>query len=137
MVKVADFREVGGREAMHELLSKRRRPDAVFVANHLMTIGALQAIDQAALRIPDDIAIVSFDDMSWSTLLRPPLTAIAQPAYDVGVESARLLLSRIEGYSGSPRLVTLSPTLVVRGSSAPVAKTAKRARPPVKELIHT
>jgi len=128
LVRVADFREAGGREAMRDLLEMRRRPDAVFVTNHLMAIGALQAIDQAGLVIPTDIAVVSFDDMSWSTLLRPPLTAVAQPAYDLGVESARLLLSRLEGYSGTPRLVTLSPTLVVRASSSPSKRAAARRR---------
>ena len=84
-----------------------------------MTIGALQAIAQAKLAIPADIAVVSFDDMPWSVLLQPPLTAMAQPAYDLGVESARLLLSRLEGYTGAARMVTLSPTLHVRGSSSP------------------
>jgi LacI family transcriptional regulator, galactose operon repressor len=118
-VRVADFREAGGRSAMEDLLGMRRRPDAVFVANHLMTIGALHAIDQAGLAIPRDVAFVSFDDMSWSTLLRPRLTAVAQPACDVGVESARLLLSRLDGYSGAPRLVTLPATLVIRESSVP------------------
>lgn len=122
LVRFADFREAGGREAMRDLLGQRRRPDAVFVTNHLMTIGALQAIDEAGLAIPSDIAIVSFDDMSWSTLLRPPLTAVSQPAYDVGAESARLLLSRLDGYDGAARMVTLSPTLVVRGSSVPARR---------------
>lgn len=119
LVRVADFREVGGRLAMQELLEQVPRPDAVFVANHLMTIGALQAIHAAKLAIPHGIGIVGFDDMSWSTLLHPPLTAVAQPAYDLGVESARLLLSRLEGYSGTARMVTLSPSLQVRGSSVP------------------
>jgi LacI family transcriptional regulator len=126
LVRVADFREPGGRLAMKELLEQRERPDAVFVANHLMTIGALQAIVEAKMTIPTDIAIVSFDDMSWSTLLRPTLTAVAQPAYDLGVESARLLLSRLEGYSGAARMVTLSPTLHVRGSSVPKRRLAIR-----------
>ena len=87
LLRVADFREAGGRAAMIDLLGVRRRPEAVFVTNHLMTIGALQAIDETGLTIPSDIAIVSFDDMSWSTLLRPPLTAVAQPAYELGVQS--------------------------------------------------
>ncbi|HTV12437.1 MAG TPA: LacI family DNA-binding transcriptional regulator [Acidimicrobiales bacterium] len=130
LVRVADFREAGGSAAMRDLLQEDRRPDAVFVTNHLMAIGALQEIDQAGLLIPDDVAIVSFDDMSWSTLLRPPLTAVAQPAYDLGVESARLLLSRLEGYSGTPRLVTLSPALVVRASSTPVKRPANRRASP-------
>jgi len=119
LVRVADFRELGGQRAMEELLAERKRPDAVFVTNHLMTIGALQAIAQAKLVIPRDIAIVSFDDMPWSSLLQPPLTAVAQPAYDLGVEGARLLLSRLDGYTGAARTVMLSTTLQVRGSSTP------------------
>jgi LacI family transcriptional regulator len=128
LVRVADFREAGGRTAMRDLLSQRPRPDAVFVTNHLMAIGALQAIDQAGFVIPRDIAIISFDDSPWSTLLRPPLSAVAQPAYDLGVESARLLLSRLEGYSGVARTVTLSPTLLVRGSSLPAGKASRKRR---------
>jgi LacI family transcriptional regulator len=126
LVRVADFRELGGQIEMQDLLTQPKRPDAVFVTNHLMTVGALQAIDQAKLAIPTDIAVVSFDDMPWSSLLKPPLTAVAQPAYDLGVEAARLLLSRLEGYTGAARTVTLSTTLQVRGSSAP--KVHARAR---------
>jgi len=119
LVRVADFRELGGQVAMEELLGLAQHPDAVFVTNHLMAIGALQAIAQAHLAVPDDIAIVSFDDMPWSALLDPPLTTVAQPAYDLGVESARLLLSRLEGYTGAARMVTLSPSLQVRESPVP------------------
>ena len=126
LVRVADFRELGGQLAMQELLDQAERPDAVFVTNHLMTIGALQAIAQAKLAIPADIAVVSFDDMPWSSLLQPPLTAVAQPAYDLGVESARLLLSRLEGYKGAARMVTLSTSLHVRGSSLPRSRVAAR-----------
>jgi LacI family transcriptional regulator len=126
LVRVADFRERGGELAMKELLAQAGRPDAVFVTNHLMAIGVLHALADAKLAIPTDIAIVSFDDMSWASLLNPPLTAVAQPAYDLGVESARLLLSRLEGYSGAARQVTLSPSLVVRGSSAPRRRFATR-----------
>jgi LacI family transcriptional regulator len=126
LVRVADFRERGGRLAMQELLDNARRPDAVFVTNHLMTIGALQAIVDAKLTIPRGIGVVSFDDMPWATLLRPTLTAVAQPAYDLGVESARLLLSRLGGYSGAARMVTLSTSLQVRGSSAPKRRPAAR-----------
>jgi DNA-binding LacI/PurR family transcriptional regulator len=125
-VREANFRELGGRLAMQELLGTPERPDAVFVGNHLMTIGALQAIVDARLAIPTDIAVVSFDDMSWSTLLRPTLTAVAQPAYDLGVESARLLLSRLEGYSGAARMVTLSPSLQIRESSVPKRRPAAK-----------
>ena len=102
---------------MNGLLELGRRPDAVFVANHLMTVGALQAIDEAGLAVPHDIAIVGFDDTPWAPLMRPSLTTIAQPTYDVGAEAARLLLGRIDGYQGAVREVLLQPTLRVRASS--------------------
>jgi LacI family transcriptional regulator len=126
LVRVADFREAGGQRAMQELLALDDPPDAVFVANNVMTIGALQAIAKAHLEIPRDIAVIGFDDMSWSSLLRPPLTTVAQPTYDLGVETGRLLLSRLEGYSGAARTVVLSPSLVVRASSAAKSPAAKR-----------
>jgi len=126
LVCVADFRELGGQHAMEALLAEKQRPDAVFVTNHLMTVGTLQAISAAKLTIPTDIAVVSFDDMPWASLLQPPLTAVDQPAYDMGVEGARLLLSRLEGYTGAARTVMLSTTLQVRGSSTPKRHLAKR-----------
>ena len=119
LVRESDFRELGGQLAMQELLDQVERPDAVFVANHLMTIGVLESVTQAKLAIPSDIAVVSFDDTPWAHLLKTPLTTVAQPAYDLGVEGARLLLSRLEGYTGAARTVMLSTTLQVRGSSAP------------------
>ena len=71
LIKVSDFREAGGRLAMEELLGLSPRPDAVFVTNHPMTVGVLQAIAQAKVVIPTDLAVVSFDDMPWSLLLSP------------------------------------------------------------------
>jgi LacI family transcriptional regulator len=125
LVRVADFREGGGRQAMQDLIEQEEAPDAVFVANHVMTVGALHAINQAKLAIPTTIAVVGFDDASWAPLLRPPLTTVAQPTYDIGLESARLLLSRLEGYTGTARTVTLSPELKVRASSAPLNSTSR------------
>jgi LacI family transcriptional regulator len=128
LVRVADFRELGGRVAMEELLRQANRPDAVFVTNHLMTVGVLQALAAAKLAIPTDLAVVSFDDMPWASLLHPPLTAVSQPAYDIGVEGARLLMSRLGGYTGAARTVMLSTTLIVRGSSPPKQEVASRRR---------
>ena len=91
----------------------------MLLGNLLMTLGGLQAIAQAELTIPADIAVVGYDDMQWASLLRTPLTTVAQPTYDMVMESARLLLSRLEGYSGAPRVVMLSPSLRIRASSAP------------------
>jgi LacI family transcriptional regulator len=117
LVRYGDFHEPSGRQAMAELLTLAERPDAVFVANNLMTLGALAAIAEAGLVVPDDIAVVGFDDSPWAPLLRPPLTTVAQPTYDLGAETARMLHQRIGGYRGSPRELILAPELRVRASS--------------------
>jgi LacI family transcriptional regulator len=117
LIRVGDYREQGGKAAMAELLALPRPPDAVFVANNLMTLGALAAIAEADLLIPDDIAVVGFDDPSWASLLRPSLSTVAQPTYDLGAETARMLLQRIEGYTGAARELVLSPSLQPRASS--------------------
>jgi LacI family transcriptional regulator len=119
LVRVADFREQGGHLAMLELLARDPRPDAVFVSNNRMAAGALQAIEEAKLTVPESVAVVGYDEMSWAPLLRTALTTVSQPAYELGYESARLLLSRIGGYSGSPRTVVLPASLIIRASSAP------------------
>jgi len=119
LVRHGDFHEAGGKAAMQQLLALDHSIDAVFVANNLMTLGALEAIAEAGLTVPTDVAVVGFDDMSWAPLLRPSLTTVAQPTYDVGAETARMLLGRINGFSGAARELMLTPTLRVRASSAP------------------
>jgi LacI family transcriptional regulator len=119
LVRVANFREDGGYRAMQELLEQEPPPDAVFVSNNRMTAGALQAIDDAKLAIPEEIAVVGYDEISWTNVLRTALTTVSQPAYDLGHESARLLLSRLDGYSGAPRTVVLPTSLNIRASSLP------------------
>lgn len=119
LIRQGDFHEAGGKTAMAELLALPKPIDAVFVANNLMTLGALEAIAEAGLSVPTDIAVVGFDDMSWAPLLRPSLTTVAQPTYDLGAETARMLLGRINGFTGPARELMLAPSLRVRASSAP------------------
>jgi LacI family transcriptional regulator len=114
-VRRADFREDGGYAAARELLAGRDRPDALFVANNLMTIGALRAITDAGLRVPDDVMLVGFDDAPWTTLVQPQLTVVAQPTYEMGRQAARLLATATPDLPA--RHLVLPPTLVVRGSS--------------------
>ena len=119
LIRYADFHETGGRTAMSRLLDAGRGIDAVFVANNLMTLGALEAITAAGMAIPDDIAVVGFDDMAWAPLLRPSLSTVAQPTYELGEQTAKMLLDRINGFTGPGREVVLAPALRVRASSAP------------------
>ena len=132
LVQHGDFREGGGDASMRALLELRHPPTAVFVANNLMTLGALRALHERRQRIPRDVALVGFDDMPWATSLNPPLTAVAQPAHEMGQTAAELLLARIAEPDRPIRHVVLDTTLVVRASCGasvrrPVASVRPRA----------
>ena len=116
LVERADFREDGGYAAMQRLLERTPRPRAVFISNNLMAMGALRAISDAGLRVPDEVALVLFDDIPWGARVNPPLTAVAQPTYDLGVSAARLLLDRIHEPDRPVRHVALKTELIVRDS---------------------
>jgi LacI family transcriptional regulator len=112
------FTQASGSEMMRQLLARPRRPTAVFAANNLIGIGALQAIQQAGLRVPDDIAIVSFDDLPPTLLTMPFFTVSAQPAYDMGKRATQLLLARLSKTATEPCQEIVLPTeLIVRQSS--------------------
>lgn len=114
-----DWTRRGGYDAMREILSARPgvRPDAVFCANDLMAIGAIDALREAGLNVPGDVAVAGFDDVDAATIVHPPLTTVVNPAYDIGVSAGRLLVSRLSGeYDGAGREVPLPCPLVVRDS---------------------
>ncbi|NMC35126.1 MAG: LacI family transcriptional regulator [Veillonellaceae bacterium] len=115
-VELSNYRQSGGYDAMRRLLSTPPIPSAVLVANNLMTLGALQAIHESGKKIPQQIALVGFDDMPWATSLQPPLTVVAQPTYELGSIAVRLLLDRIQYPDGPIQQVTLATHLIVRES---------------------
>ena len=131
LVVHGDFRQAGGAAAMARLLDLPVPPRAVVIANNLMTLGALQTIHERHLRIPDQIAIIGFDDMPWATSLNPPLTAVAQPAEEIGRTAAQLLLNRLDEPARSVRQVVLSTRLIVRSSCGghPAASAVPPADP--------
>jgi LacI family transcriptional regulator len=130
----------GGVIAANKVLELDDPPSAVFSGNNLMSIGALQAIGNRGLLVPEDVALVGFDDFPfpWSDAFRPHLTTVAQPTYELGRRAAELLVQRLKGVSStaSPERVVLEGKLVVRESSGalPVAaappppETAPRSR---------
>jgi LacI family transcriptional regulator/LacI family repressor for deo operon, udp, cdd, tsx, nupC, and nupG len=124
------FKQSDGYSAMQQLLQLADPPTAVFAGSNLLTLGALQAIHERNLAIPDEIAIVGFDEMPWAMSLRPPLTTVAQPAFEVGRTAAELLLGRVREPGLPRRQVVLETQLIVRsscGSNAPGIS----AKPPV------
>lgn len=118
VVEHADFRASGGRAAAARLLDASEPPDAIFVANNLMTIGVLEELAARGLRPGRDLGIASFDDPPWARLLDPPLTCVAQPSYEMGARAARLLAERLTGSrTGQGVREVLQPALVERLSS--------------------
>lgn len=115
LIRRADFRERGGYQATRSLLARAEPPDAILIANNLMALGALRAIRESGRRIPDDLAVVSFDDAPWTTLVDPALTVVAQPTYEIGRQAAALLASADS--ADEPRHILLHPSLIVRASS--------------------
>ena len=113
-----DWTRRGGYEAMQTLMALPQRPDAVFCANDLMAIGALDVAHELGLSVPDDVAIVGFDDVDAATIVTPQLTTVRNPAYEVGSTAGDLILSRMSGrYVGAGRTVVLPCSLVQRGTA--------------------
>ncbi|MCX6552697.1 MAG: LacI family DNA-binding transcriptional regulator [Acidobacteria bacterium] len=129
LIQHGDFREAGGYHGMKALLGISSPPTAVFVANNLMALGALRAIHEAGRRIPLDIAVVSFDDMPWATSLNPPLSSVAQPAWEIGEAAGELLLARIAEPDRPVRHVVLETQLMVRASSGGPVQTPATHQP--------
>jgi LacI family transcriptional regulator len=99
------------------LFSSRNRPDALFTANNASTIWVIEALREMKIGIGKDVALVGFDDVDFYTLITPPITAIRQPASELGRMSVRLLLQRIKGHSSPSSARTVLPvSLVIRES---------------------
>jgi LacI family transcriptional regulator len=107
----------GGFEGMRRLLELDEPPTAVFTVNNLVALGAIEAVRAHELEVPDDIALVCFDDIEYASRLYPFLTVMAQPAETLGTLGTQLLLERIEGRAPEqPRVVVLPAQFVVRRS---------------------
>jgi DNA-binding LacI/PurR family transcriptional regulator len=115
LVAQADFSEASGEAAMRELLARRPDLDAVFCASDLMAVGAMRALRDLGRRIPDDVAVVGFDDSAIARQTDPQLTSVHQPVEAMGKEMARMLLARI---GGAPASAVMVETHLVRRASA-------------------
>jgi LacI family transcriptional regulator len=112
-----------GLRCTRALLERRSDCAAVAAGNDMLAIGCFAALEEAGLNCPADLSVVGFNDMPFMDRLRPPLTTIRFPHYQLGTEAAQLLLERIGGQGGPVRVIYLAPELVVRGSTAPRSQT--------------
>jgi DNA-binding LacI/PurR family transcriptional regulator len=120
LTQMGDFKRESGYQATLRLLGLPRPPTAIFAANNLMSIGALQALHHMGVRVPQQLSFIGFDDLELGELLSPPLTAVSRPMAEQGVLAMRLLANRIDRASDpEPRNIVLETRLVTRRSCGP------------------
>ncbi|UQU66446.1 LacI family transcriptional regulator [Couchioplanes caeruleus] len=117
LIGYGDFSEEGGAAAMRSLLTREPRLDAVFAASDLMASGALRALREAGLRVPQDVTLVGFEDAPIARQCEPPLTTVHQPVEEMGRRMAELLVARIGGDPVGDSHVLLDTHLVRRASA--------------------
>lgn len=139
-IQVGDWSEASGKEAMQRLLRVTPPPEAVFVASDSMAVGALKAIRAAGLKVPDDIALVGFDDIPLAAAVEPPLTTVHQPIDQLGFLAASTLIDLLETASfeaggNGARHIVLPTELVVRASCGYMLRCTTGAHAPVQQLF--
>ncbi|AJJ61664.1 ribose operon repressor [Yersinia aldovae 670-83] len=115
---VSDFEFGGGLVAMKQLLALPKPPEAVFTSNDAMAVGVYQALYQAGLSIPQDMAVIGYDDIEIAQYMTPPLTTIHQPKDSLGELAIDTLIHRLNNPEAEPQILVLTPELMERGSVA-------------------
>lgn len=119
-----DFVEAGGKRAMNRLLDGSQPLTAVVTTTNEMLAGAVQVLRERQIDISEQLSIVGMDDTRWTRLITPPLTVIAQPAYEMGFQAVELLVAMIEGRSNQfPMEIRCIPQLIHRASTGPPASS--------------
>ena len=122
-VAVGDYSQKSGHAIMRRWIEEDAYPSALFCANDGMAMGALLALHQAGIAVPDEVAVVGFDDLPASEYAYPPLTTVRQPIYEKGVRAADMIIDQVEGRVDEVQHVELPAELVVRASCG--AKTER------------
>jgi LacI family transcriptional regulator len=118
LLERGDFHAASGYTATLRLMQNKPRPTAIFACNDMMAIGALHATYVLKIRVPDDVALVGFDDVELASYVYPPLTSVAQPKQEIGKMAVDLILERIHSPMAPSRTMVMSPSLMVRLSSS-------------------
>ncbi len=126
-IDVAALTVEQGERAAERLLALAPRPTAVMCANDLLALGVLRGLTAAGVAVPEDVALVGYDDVTFASMLSPSLTSVRQPKYELGAAAAELLLQEITSPAHEHRAVRFEPELVVRASSAPATAPPRTA----------
>lgn len=112
----------GGVQAVEELLQRGRLPTAIFAANDPLALGAIYALQDHCIRVPEDVAVVGYDDREFASLVRPAITTITLPCFDMGVAAAKLILKMMKGEIKSSKPVQVRGRLITRESCGATLK---------------
>jgi LacI family transcriptional regulator, galactose operon repressor len=118
-IRYGDFHREAARRQVVTLLGRPDRPTAVFATDSVIALGVVEGIQDLGLRIPEDVSVVGFDDADWTQVVRPRLSVVAQPIYEMGVAAAERLISRVRGEVVRPKTQVLPTTWIERESIAP------------------
>jgi len=130
-----DYHAQSGMEITHSILKMYPRPTAIFALNDLMALGALRAAAEAGYSVPRDLAVVGYDDLELSQFTNPPLTTIAQPKKEIGVQAVSLLVSRMSQRSRDPSRLVLAPELIIRGSTKELNQSIESSAPGLNPAV--
>lgn len=117
-----DSRQKSGEKLTEKLLAMPNPPTAIFTGNNMITMGAYVALNRHGVTIPDEIALVGYDDVPWADALNPPPTVIDQSSYEMGRRAAEMMLSRIENPEGAPVKLMMEPKIIIRASCGSAKK---------------
>ena len=117
LIESSDFTREGNLSAARKLLYSPKHPDGILAFSDQVAIGAMLAAKERGLKIPEDVAIIGFNNEPVDEILNPTLTSIEQPSYEMGVQSAHLILARLANFEKDVSLRTLKSNLIIRGST--------------------
>jgi LacI family transcriptional regulator len=138
LVAEGDWTEPGGYSAMRQMIP--HKPDALFAANDVMAAGALRALHETHLRVPDDVAVVGFDDTPNASRTDPPLTTMRQPIQSMGALAVETLIDIIDHPGSAPRSIIVATELVIRSSCGTLKSKTEggdEGKNPVEQLVPT
>lgn len=121
LIRYGDFHVAGGYHHGRELLSRPDRPTAIFAGSDMQALGVLRAASELGLRIPEDLSVVGYDDVSVSQWIEPALTTVHQPLREMAATATRMLLQLADGQTLAHQRIELATELIVRKSTAPPA----------------
>ncbi len=116
-----DYSFKSGKSCAYELLQQKYRPTAIFCISDILALGAITAASELGIRVPEDLTVIGFDDVDNTTMFHPYITTIAQPCYELGKESFRILNACMNDEKGINKKIVLPHKFIIRESSAPIS----------------